>query len=211
MPESGRESLPRRVALTGGIATGKSYVRRRFESLGVPTIDSDILAREAIAPGTPGHAAVAREFGGEVLEASGAIDRKRLGAVVFSDADRRRALEAIVHPAVRRATEAWFSSLDPRTPFAIADIPLLYETGRDKDFDAVIVTVCEPAEQLRRVMKRDGLSEAEAQQRIASQLPIVEKVARADYVIRTDGAFEGTDAQVRAVLEALAREDSKAG
>ena len=178
-------------------------MRQRLASLGVPTIDSDILAREAVAPGTPGLAALIREFGHEVLDSSGALDRKKLGAVVFADANRRRALEAIVHPAVRDATEAWFAALDPATPFAVADIPLLYETGRDDDFDAVIVTTCEPEEQLRRVMKRDRLGETEARQRIAAQLPMAEKVARADYVIRTDGSYEETDGQVRRVLEAL--------
>lgn len=194
---------PRRVALTGGIATGKSYVRSRFEALGVPTIDSDVLAREAVAQGTPGLEAVIRVFGREVLDASGALDRKRLAAIVFSNSEQRRALEAIVHPAVRRATDAWFASLDPATPFAMADIPLLYETGRDKDFDAVIVTACDPAEQIRRIMSRDGLSEADARQRIASQLPIADKVSRADYVIRTDGTFEETSQQVKRIFEAL--------
>ena len=191
------------MALTGGIATGKSHVRSQFESLGVPTIDSDILARDAVAPGSAGIDAVIRQFGREVLDASGAVNRKKLGALVFSDPDRRRALEAIVHPAVRRATEVWFAALDPATPFAIADIPLLYETGRDQDFEAVIVTACEPQEQIRRVMSRDGLSEAEARQRIAAQLPMAEKVSRADYVIRTDGNFEETDRQVRNVFHTL--------
>jgi dephospho-CoA kinase len=195
----------RRVALTGGIATGKSYVRSRFEALGVPTIDNDLLARDAIAPGTPGKDAVVREFGPEVLDATGAIDRKRLGAVVFADPSRRRALEAIVHPAVRRATEAWFAALDPATSFAIADIPLLYETRREADFDAVIVTACDPEEQVRRVIARDGLSEADARRRIAAQLPIGEKVARADYVIATDESFEKTDRRVREVYESLQR------
>jgi len=200
-------SGPRRAALTGGIATGKSYVRSRFEALGVPTIDSDLLAREVVAPGTPGLEAVVREFGPDILAATGALDRKRLGAIVFSDPAKRRALEAIIHPAVRRASDAWFASLDPATPFAIADIPLLYETGRDKDFDAVIVTACDPEEQVRRVVRRDGLTEVEARQRIAAQLPIEDKVSRADFVIRTDGSFAETDRQVRAVNESLERRD----
>jgi dephospho-CoA kinase len=191
--------------LTGGIATGKTYVRSRFEALGVPTIDADLLSREVIAPGTPGLEAVLREFGRDVLDACGMLDRKRLGAVVFADPSRRRALEAIVHPAVRQATDAWFAALDPAILFAIADIPLLYETGRDKDFDAVIVTACDPEEQVRRIVARDGLTEAEAQQRIAAQLPIAQKVARADYVIRTDGSFEETDRQVGEVYGLLQR------
>jgi dephospho-CoA kinase len=207
---SPRRAGPRRVALTGGIATGKSHVRARFEALGVPTIDSDVLAREAVAPGTPGLAAVVREFGTGILDPSGAIDRKKLGAIVFSDPARRRALEAIIHPAVRQATDDWFAALSPRAPVAIADIPLLYETGREKDFEAVIVTACEPEEQVRRVMSRDGLTDAEARQRVAAQLPIAEKVSRADYVIRTDGSMEETDRQAtRTYSELLARQWKK--
>jgi dephospho-CoA kinase len=196
---------PSRVALTGGIATGKSHVRSRFEALGVPTIDSDVLAREVVAPKTAGFETVVREFGPDVLDASGALDRKRLGAIVFGDPSRRRALEAIIHPAVRRATDAWFAALDSATPFAIADIPLLYETGREKDFDAVIVTACDPEEQVRRVISRDGLTEVEARRRLAAQLPIAEKASRADYVIRTDGSHAETDRQVRDVYESLQR------
>jgi dephospho-CoA kinase len=197
----------RRVALTGGIATGKSYVRSRFEELGVPAIDSDVLARLVVGKGTPGLEAVTREFGRGILDASGDLDRKRLGAVVFADAARRQALEAIVHPAVRRATDAWFTALDPATPFALADIPLLYETGREKDFDEVIVTACDPEEQVRRIVARDGLTEPEARQRIAAQLPIGDKVSRADYVIRTDGTFADTNRQVDDVYGLLKRRD----
>ncbi len=196
---------PYRVALTGGIATGKSYVRSRFEARGVPTIDSDVVAREVVAPGTPGLEAVIRAFGSEVLDASGALDRKRLGAVVFADPSRRRALEEIIHPEVRRATEAWFAALNPATAFAIADIPLLYETGRDRDFDATIVTACDPAEQVRRIVARDHLTEVEARQRIAAQLPMEQKVSRADFVVRTDGSHGDTDRQVQGVYELLQR------
>jgi dephospho-CoA kinase len=124
---------------------------------------------------------------------------------VFADAGERKALEAIVHPEVVRVSSDWFAALDPFHPFAVADIPLLYETGRDRAFDAVIVTACAPEEQVRRVMQRDGLPEAAARQRIAAQLPIGEKVRRATYVIRTDGSFAETDSQVRQVAEALGR------
>jgi dephospho-CoA kinase len=195
-----------RVALTGGIATGKSYVRRRFEELGVPTSDADTIAREVVAPGTPGLEAVVKAFGPGILDAAGSLDRKALGAIVFADSEKRRTLEAIVHPLVRAATDRWFAQLDPAHPFAVSDIPLLFETGRDRDFDKVIVTAIDPEEQLRRVMSRDGLSEEAARQRIAAQLPIEEKVRRADYVIRTNGPFEETDRQVRAVYEALRRD-----
>jgi dephospho-CoA kinase len=193
-----------RIALTGGIATGKSDVRARFEALGVPTIDADALAREAVAPGTPGLAAVVSRFGRDVLDADGALDRQALAKIVFADPEARRALEAIVHPEVRRATERWFASLDPaRDSFAIADIPLLYEVGRDRDFDTVIVAACTTETQLRRLMARDNLSESEARQRIGAQLPIEEKIRRADHVIHTNETYAETDRQVRDVLHKL--------
>ena len=194
----------RRIALTGGIATGKSYVRGRFEALGVPTIDADTLAREAVAPGTPGLDAVVERFGRAVVDASGALDRARMAAIVFADPEARLALEAIVHPAVRQAADDWFRALDPRVhSFAIADIPLLFEVGRDRDFDAAIVVACEPETQVRRVMQRDGATEEHARQCLAAQLPIADKIARADYVIRTDGSFADTDTQVGDVYRSL--------
>ena len=192
----------RKVALTGGIATGKSWVRRRFAHRGVPTIDADTLAHAAVAPGTPGAARILERFGTAVRAADGSIDRKALGGIVFGDGKARRDLEAIVHPAVYGAIEAWFAAL-PRVPFAMADIPLLYETGRHADFDAVVVTACEPAEQVRRLIARDGLSVEDARQRIGTQLPLSEKVRRADHVIRTDGTHAETDAQVDALLAVL--------
>lgn len=194
----------RRIALTGGIATGKSYVRARFEALGIPTIDSDVLAREAVAPGTAGLAAVVDRFGREVLDEHGVLDRQKVAGIVFADPEARKALEAIVHPSVRSATDRWFASLDPvQHSCAIADIPLLYEVGRDADFDAVIVAACDADTQLRRVMKRDALPEPEARQRIAAQMSIEDKIRRADYVIRTGGTFEATDLQVRDVYARL--------
>lgn len=194
----------RRIGLTGGIATGKTYVRRQFDALGVPTIDADQLARDAVRVGTPGLAAVVDRFGPGVLNAAGELDRPTLAGIVFADPAARRDLEAIIHPAVRRASETWFLALDPaRHAFAIADIPLLYEVNREKDFDAVIVTACHPDTQIQRVMDRDGISEREARQRLAAQLPVDEKVRRAGYVIRTDGSFADTDAQVKGVWEQL--------
>ncbi len=195
-----------RIALTGGIATGKSHVRGRFDALGVPTIDADVLAREVVAPGTPGLAAVVRRFGEDVLDPSGSLNRQSLAALVFSDVHARHDLESIIHPAVRLATERWFESLTAQGhPFAIADIPLLYEVGRDRDFETVIVVACAPGTQLRRLMARNSLTEAEARQRLDAQLPIDDKVRRADYVIRTDGTFADTDRQVRDVYEKVGR------
>jgi dephospho-CoA kinase len=192
----------RRVALTGGIATGKSSVRRRFAHHGVPTIDADVLAHAIIAPGTPGAARILARFGAAVLSPDGGIDRKTLGAMVFADPAARRDLEAIVHPAVYQAITAWYAALPP-APFAVADIPLLYETGREADFDVVVVAACEPDEQLRRVLARDGLPLEAARLRIAAQWPIADKARRADHVIRTDGSHDATDAQVDALVAAL--------
>jgi dephospho-CoA kinase len=189
----------RRIGLTGGIATGKSHVRARFERLGVPTIDSDVLAREAVAPGTPGLAAVTVRFGPHVVRADGSLDRRHLAIIVFRDPESRKALEAIVHPYVQRRTEEWLTGLDAsQHPYAIADIPLLYEVERDKDFDEVVVVACAPESQLRRLMDR-GMSESEARQRIAAQWPLDAKIARANHVIRTDGSFDDTERQVRAL------------
>jgi len=194
----------RRVALTGGIATGKSHVRLEFERLGVPTIDADTLARDAVAPGTPGLAAIVERFGRPVLDEAGALDRKKLASIVFDNPAARLDLERIVHPAVRATIDQWFDGLESEVPFAIADIPLLYETGREREFDAVIVTACEPATQLRRVIARDSVTESDARQRIEAQLPTEVKAAKADYVIRTDGSHDETAAQVRAVHAQLA-------
>ena len=194
----------KRVALTGGIATGKSHVRAEFERLGVPTIDADKLARDAVADGSPGLKAVISRFGHGVLDDTGALDRRKLGSIVFHDPVARRDLEDIIHPAVRRAIDDWFASLENKTPrFAIADIPLLFETGRHREFDVVIVAECAPSTQITRVMARDGVSESDARARVAAQMPIEEKVRRADHVINTDGSFEETNRQVRRVFDAL--------
>jgi len=193
----------RRVALTGGIATGKSYCLGQFADLGAAVIDADALARAAVAPGTPGLAAVVQRFGRGVLRPDGSLDRTRLGEVVFADPDARRDLEAMVHPAVREAIGDWFRARekDSGSHFrvGIADIPLLYETCREKDFDAVIVAACTPEQQVARIMARDGIDEEGARQRLAAQLPIEDKVRRADYVIDTSGTFAETDAGVERV------------
>jgi dephospho-CoA kinase len=190
-----------RVALTGGIATGKSYCLARFAEAGAPTIDADLLARQAVAPGTAGFDAVRSRFGAAVVTADGALDREALGRIVFSDPDSRRALEAIVHPAVYAAIGRWFEALarGGQHRVAIADIPLLYETRHEGDFDAVVVASCSPDQQTDRLIARSKLSREDAARRIAAQLPVADKARRADYVIDTSGRFEDTDAQVREV------------
>jgi dephospho-CoA kinase len=192
-----------RVALTGGIATGKSFSLARFAALGAAVVDADVLAREAVAVGSPGLAAVRGRFGAAVIAADGTLDRAALGRIVFTDRAARSDLEAIVHPAVYRRISEWFIAVPPGTRVAIADIPLLFETGHSHDFDRVVVCACTPAEQLRRLMVRDRLSEAEARARLNAQWPIQEKVARADYVIWTDGTLADTEARVRTVFESL--------
>jgi dephospho-CoA kinase len=191
------------VALTGGIATGKSYCLARFAELGVPTIDADRLARLAVAPGSPGLAAVARRFGAAVVRADGTLDRAALAKIVFADRIARTDLEAIVHPDVYRRIREWFAQLPLGTPLAIADIPLLFETGHEHELDAVVVAACRPEEQLRRLVARDGLPEADARARLAAQSPIDEKVRRAHYVIRTDGGFTETDTEIERVYRSL--------
>ena len=187
----------RRIGLTGGIATGKSHVRARFENLGIPTIDSDVLAREALAPRSAGLVAVAERFGQQILKGDGSLDRDGLAKIVFADPQARKDLEAIVHPYVQRRTDEWFAGLDTsRYRYAIADIPLLYEVGRDKDFDEVVVVACNPETQLKRLLER-GMTELEARQRLSAQMPVEDKIARADHVIRTDGSYDETERQVQ--------------
>ena len=193
-----------RVALTGGAATGKSYVLEQFRRAGVPVLVADDLAHGVTSAGTEATAAIAARFGADVLAADGAVNRKALGAIVFADESARRELEAIVHPAVYRAIEAamrGFARLDT-TPLAVAEIPLLYETGHAADFDRVIVTICADDLQLKRLVAR-GLSEERARQIVAAQKPTAEKAALADFVVRTDGEKPETDEQVRHILEAL--------
>ncbi len=191
------------MALTGGIATGKSYCLARFGALGAPTIDADVLARDAVAVGSPGLAAVVAAFGQGILAEDGSLNRAALGQLVFADSKARAALEAIVHPDVYRRIREWYAQLPPGARVAIADLPLVFETGHHHDFDAVIVAACPPAEQLRRVMARDDLPESDARARIASQWPIDEKVRRADEVLWTDRGFSETDRQVRETFDRL--------
>ena len=192
-----------RVALTGGIATGKSYVLERLRAKGIACLDADALVRGVQAAGTEATAAIAARFGADVLAADGSVDRKLLGPLVFGDSDARRDLEAIMHPAVYRAIAAGLRGLELLgDPVAVVDIPLLYETGAEKDFDRVIVTACAPATQLARLVER-GLTDGEARQRLAAQWPTEKKVERADFVISTDGTFEDTDRQIDDLLVTL--------
>ena len=194
----------KRIALTGGMGTGKSHVRAVFAALGVPTIDADTLARDVVAHGTPGFDAVVAKFGRGILNADGDLDRRALAALVFADTARRRELETILHPAIKGAIDQWFASLNPDAqPFAIADIPLLYEVGLDKEYDEVIVTSCAPQTQVRRIMARDDLDAGEVQRRLDAQMPLADKVKRATYVVDTNGSLVQTNAQVHKLYRQL--------
>jgi len=190
--------------LTGGIGSGKSTVAALLRERGVEVVDADALAREAVAKGSAGLAQVVEAFGEEVLDARGDLDRKRLGALVFDDAEDRRRLNAITHPIVRLLSQQRYAELDRQgVELAAYDVPLLFEVGLDHVMRPVVVVHASEATQVERVVRRDGLSEDEARARIRAQLPLAEKRARADYVIENDGTPEQLVAQVDAVLARL--------
>ena len=193
-----------RVGLTGGIATGKTYVLERFRARGVPCLDADALAHGVESAGSEATRAIAARFGDGVLATDGSVDRQKLGPVVFADPSARRDLEAIVHPAVYRAIAAGLRAFEllGGCELAVVDVPLLYETGHEKDFDRVIVTMCPPVMQIARLIER-GMPHSEATARLAAQWPTDEKAARADFVIRTDGTFDETDRQIDDVYRRL--------
>jgi len=195
----------RHIGLTGNIATGKSYAAGHFASLGARIINADHIAHELLEYGTDVYQNVLTEFGAEILRADGSIDRKRLGEVVFSSEEKRRRLNAITHPAVRNAILREIAAIekDACGEIIIVEAALLVETGGYKEYDGLIVTVCDPATQLYRLMARDGLTESAAQSRIASQLPMKEKVRLADYVIDTSGTPACTREQVEAIYRKL--------
>ena len=192
-----------KIALTGGIATGKSYVLEQFRRHGVPCIDADELAHGVMAAGTEATSAIAERFG-DVLASDGSVDRRKLGPIVFADAAARRDLEAIVHPAVRRAIAAGLRAFERLgdSDLTVVDVPLLYETGHAEEFNRVIATVCPPEMQRARLLAR-GLTPDAIAQRLAAQLPAAAKAERADFVIRTDGSYEDTEVQVERILRAL--------
>lgn len=193
-----------KVALTGGIATGKSHVLEQVRRRGIPCLDADTFAHGVTSAGTEASHLIAVRFGADMLDEFGTVDRKKLASVVFADPAARRDLEAIVHPAVYRAITAGLRAFElaGEATLAVVDIPLLYETGHAGDFDQVIATVCRTDTQEARLVAR-GLSREEARQRLAAQMSAEEKAARAHYVIRTDGTFADTNAEIETVLEKL--------
>lgn len=175
-----------RIALTGGIASGKSVVADMLSERGAVIIDADVLAREVVEPGTPGLAAIVRRFGQGVLTADGSLDRAALGAIVFADADARADLEAITHPAIRERAERLREQAPPGS-VVIDVVPLLIEAGLASRFDTVIVVDVDEATQLRRLMDRNGLTRGEAQRRLDAQASRERRLAAADFVVTNDG------------------------
>lgn len=197
-----------KVGLTGSIAVGKSFVLDVLRELGARTIDADQIARECVEPGTPGLAAVVTEFGNDVLNADGSLDRSKLGAIVFGDEAKRQKLNSILHPFIIARQDSIMQHWEKETPGAIAviDAALMIESGGYKRFDKLIVVHCQPEIQIERLMKRNNLSRQEAEQRVKSQMPQEEKKRYADYLIDTSGEFAETRRQVEALWQALQSE-----
>ncbi len=192
------------VGLTGGIASGKSTFAALLRARGVPVVDADALAKAAVAPGSAALAEIARTFGPDVIGPDGALDRRRMGALVFSDPEARRRLEAITHPAVRLAmAEETRRLADAGHALAFYDTPLLFEVGLDRVLDAVVVVWAPSAVQRARLVARDGLSPEEADARLAAQLPVDEKAARADFVVENAGDPRALEAKADRLLADL--------
>lgn len=193
------------AGLTGGIATGKSTVSAMFTHLGCRVTDADQLARDVVTPGQPAHAAIVAEFGAGVLQPDGYVDRKRLGAIVFADAAKRKRLEAITHPAIRTRWDRILRVYEEEAYSGVVfwDAALLYETAGARLMEKMVVVFADPATQLARLIARDGCTEAEARARIASQMPVAEKAKLADYVVDNSGSRAETERQVREVHRAL--------
>lgn len=190
----------RRIAITGGIACGKSTVGRVFEQAGIPVFDADVLAHEAMRPGGTVHRAIVRAFGRGVTGPDGAIDRAKLGAIVFADPAARARLNALVHPAVRRALARRLREAGRGGARAAAAIvPLLFEAGMDGGWDAIVCVTAPRAEVLRRLRMR-GLGTRAAAARIRAQAPLREKVRRADHVLRNIGARRTVEAATRRLI-----------
>jgi dephospho-CoA kinase len=192
------------VGLTGGIATGKSTVAETLRRLGADVIDADQLAREVVAPGEPALAEIVREFG-DVRNSDGTLDRKKLGAMVFDDPARRKRLEAITHPAIRDRFLARLQALQERgfEGLVFFDAPVMIESGNYRNMDRLVVVFTDEATQRARLMGRDGMADVEASQRMATQMPVIDKAKLADYVIDNCGDRAATEARTREVFQAL--------
>ncbi|HEX6836005.1 MAG TPA: dephospho-CoA kinase [Polyangia bacterium] len=192
------------IGLTGGIASGKSTAARTLAELGARVVDADEVAREIVAPGQPALADIVRAFGREMLLSDGTLDRKRLGAAIFADADKRRALNAITHPRIAVETQARLGRLRQEgVAVAIYEAALLVENRVHEGLDGLIVVVCDEATQLERLIARDGYSEADARARIQAQAPVADKVKAATWVVDTSGPLADTKKQLARVWEEI--------
>ncbi len=194
-----------KVGLTGGLASGKSFVGRALAELGCLLIQADELGHQVIQPGAEAYQAVIDEFGPDILDADSTIDRRALAAKVFSNPERLNKLNSLVHPPVRARTKALLDRFAAAEPggIAVIEAAILIETGGFRSYDRLIVAVCTAEQQIERAMSRDHLTRDEALARMSRQMPLEEKVKYADYVIDTSGAKEHTLVQTRAVFEAL--------
>ena len=194
-----------RVGLTGSIGVGKSFVAGVLRELGCHVVDADHTAREVVMPGAPGLATVVETFGSEVLRDDGTLDRPKLGAIVFPDQNKRELLNSILHPYIIARQDELLREWEKEDPpgIGVVDAALMIESGGYKRFDKLIVVHCRPEVQLERLLKRDGLSEAEARQRIAAQMSQEEKCKFADYLIDTSEGFEATRARTAQVFSQL--------
>jgi dephospho-CoA kinase len=190
--------------LTGGIGSGKSQVARRLLARGLPVVNADDLARAVVVPESEGLARIVDYFGPSVLRPTGELDRPRLAAIVFSDTEARRTLDSIVHPLVRKLATERFAELAERgEQLACYEVPLLYEVGLERTFTPVVVVDAPDALRRPRLAARDSLNEAALDARIAAQMPLSEKVKRADYVIENDGSLAELDERSDAVFDTL--------
>ena len=192
------------LGLTGGIGSGKSMVAQIFARLGAVVIDADQLAREVVEPGQPALQEIATAFGRDVLLSDGRLDRSKLAGIIFADPAARARLDAITHPRIRARMDEEIKARRSGPGVLIVDIPLLYENARTHSVERVIVVWVDPQTQLRRIRQRDGLSAEAARQRIAAQMPLDAKRARADHVIDNSGSREDTRRQVEAIYHLYA-------
>ena len=189
----------RRIGLTGGIASGKSSVGRLLAARGLPLLDADVYAREALTPGSPGAGAVLERYGAGVRAAGGEIDRAALGQIVFGDGAERRWLEQLLHPVVRACFAAKLQELAAE-PVVVLVVPLLFEAGLESLCSEVWLVDCDETQQLQRLMARDGLGEADARARIAAQWPLTRKRQLADVVLNNRGEPAQLAAEVEQAL-----------
>lgn len=192
------------VALTGGIASGKTVVTRLLSERGAIIIDSDLLSREVVEPGTRGLAEIVERFGAGVLAADGSLDRQALGEIIFADDEARNDLNGIIHPEIRRRRAELIASA-PEDAIVISVIPLLVEGGLKDDFEGVIVIDVPREIQIDRLKARNGLDDGQAQARVAAQASRAERLAAATWIIENSGSYNQLRAQVEMVWDALAK------